>query len=68
MQTIFKVFIEFVTILLLFQEACGILAFWPGIKPGFPALEGNALPLDHQGSPRSYYPHFAGKEAEAQGW
>ena len=46
MWTIFKVFIEFVTILLLFH----VLVFWPqsiwnfstqpGIKPAPPALEG----------------------------
>ena len=42
--TIFKVFIEFVTILLLFYvfwpEACGLLAHQSGIKPAPPALEG----------------------------
>ena len=50
MWTIFKVFIEFVTILLLFyvfgffgHEACGILAPWPGIEPIPPALEGKVL-------------------------
>ena len=43
--TIFKVFIEFVTILLLFyvREACGISAPRPGIKPAPPALEGEVL-------------------------
>ena len=25
------------------REACGILAPWPGIKPAFPALEGEVL-------------------------
>ena len=44
--TIFKVFIEFVTILHLFWflggKACGILAPWPGIEPAPPALEGGA--------------------------
>ena len=46
MWTILKVFIEFVTILLLFYvlvfgpEACGILAPRPGIEPAPPALEG----------------------------
>ena len=51
---IFKVFIEFVTMLLLFyvlffgQEACGIIAPGPGIKPIPPALDGEAL--DHQRS------------------
>ena len=45
----FKVFIEFVTILLLFyvlffgQEACGILDSWPGIEPAPPALKGEVL-------------------------
>ena len=47
----FKVFIEFVTILLLFYvlifwhgcEACEILAPRPGIEPATPALEGEVL-------------------------
>ena len=45
----FKVFIEFVTILLLFyvlvfdREACGILAPRSGIEPAPPALEGKVL-------------------------
>ena len=55
MWTIFKVFIEFVTILLLSflftyffwflfgREACGILVPEPGIKPASPALEGRVL-------------------------
>ena len=50
MWTIFKVFIEFVTILLLFSvfwffgcKACGILAPQPGIEPALPALEGEVL-------------------------
>ena len=47
MWTIFKVFIEFVTILLLFyvlgHEACGILAPQPGIEPAPPAQEGKVL-------------------------
>ena len=56
MWTIFKVFIEFVTILLLFyvsvfclfvclfsREACGILPPQPGIEPEPPALEGKVL-------------------------
>ena len=48
MWTIFKVFIEFVTtLLLLFMffgcEACGILASQPGIEPVPPALEGEVL-------------------------
>ena len=50
MWTTFKVFIEFVTILLLFYgfwflgpKAYGILAPQPGIKPTPPALEGKVL-------------------------
>ena len=50
MWTIFKVFIEFVKILLLFfmfwffgPEACGILARRPGIEPASPALEDEVL-------------------------
>ena len=49
MWTIFKVFIEFITIMLLFYvlafgpEACGILASRPGIEPTPPALEGEVL-------------------------
>ena len=48
MWTIFKVFIVFVTMLLLFyalssfaHKACGISAPQPGIKPTAPALEGS---------------------------
>ena len=49
MWTIFKVFIEFVTIFLLFYvlvfgcETCGILAPQPGIELTPPALEGKVL-------------------------
>ena len=50
MWTIFKVFIEIITILLLFyvlgffwSQTCEILAPWLGIEPTFPALEGEAL-------------------------
>ena len=50
MQTVFKVFIEFVTTLLLFYdffffdpEAWEILAPSSGIKPAHPALEGEVL-------------------------
>ena len=64
MRTIFKVFVEFVTILLLFfmfwffgLEACGILAPWPRIQPTTPVLEVELLisrlpgkSLDHFGS------------------
>ena len=45
--TIFKVFIEFVTVLLLFRffglQACSVLAPWSGIKSTPPALEGEVL-------------------------
>ena len=54
MWTIFKIFIEFVTILLLFSvlvsfffvfghEACGISAPRQGVKPAPTALEGEVL-------------------------
>ena len=50
MWTIFKVFIECVTVLLLLfmlcffgHKACGILAPQPGSKPALPALEGEVL-------------------------
>ena len=50
MWTIFKVFIEFVTILLPFfmfwffgHKACGILASQPGTEPTPPALEGEVF-------------------------
>ena len=48
MWTIFKVFIEFVTILLVLfwffgHEACGIIAPRPGIEPAPSALEGEVL-------------------------
>ena len=45
----FRVFIKFVTILLLFyvlvlgHEACGILASWPGVNLTPPASEGKVL-------------------------
>ena len=46
-MTSFKIFIEFVTVLLLFYvfglEACGISAPRSGIKPPPPTLEGDAL-------------------------
>ena len=58
MWTIFKVFIEFVPILLLFlyfgffgREACGILAPQPGIEPAPPALEGEVLTTGPPGNP-----------------
>ena len=50
MWTIFKVFTEFVTILLLFfmscvfgHEACGTLVTQPGMELVLPALEGEVL-------------------------
>ena len=53
MWTMFKVFIEFVTKLILFSDwfvlfffgcvACGVLGPRPGIKPGPFALEGTVL-------------------------
>ena len=49
MWTIFKVFIEFFTIFLLFyvccfgHEACGILGPWSGMEPIPPALEDEVL-------------------------
>ena len=51
MWTIFKVFIEFVTVLLLFyifclvHEACGILALQPRIGPLPPARQVKVLTL-----------------------
>ena len=53
MQTIFKVFIEFVTILLLLwffgHKACGILASQPGMDPTPPALKGEVLTIGSPG-------------------
>ena len=53
MQTIFKGFIELVTLFFFFfffsnfwifgHEACEILALWPGTQPTTPALEGEVL-------------------------
>ena len=60
MCTIFKVFIEFVTILLLLyvfcfgHEACGILALRPGIKPTPPALKGEVLTTGPPGKSLEY--------------
>ena len=57
--TIFKVFIEFVTLLFLFNgllfpmEACGISASWPGIEAPPPAWEGGVLTTGPPGSPSS---------------
>ena len=57
----FKVFIEFVKILLLFYvfwffgcEACGILAPWPRIKPTPPALEGKVSTTGPPGKSPKY--------------
>ena len=56
MWTIFKVFIAFVIILLLFyvlvlgHKACGISSPQPGIEPGPPALEGKVLTTGPQAS------------------
>ena len=56
MWTIFKVFIEFVTILPLFYvfwffgpEECGILALQPGIESAPPELEGKVLTIGEPG-------------------
>ena len=55
MWTTFKVFIEFVTILLLFfflcfgPKECGILAPWPEIESTLPALEGKVLTTGQPG-------------------
>ena len=60
MWTIFKVFIEFVTICFCFmfwyfgQEACEILAPWPGIEPTPPALENEVLGTGLQGKSRLF--------------
>ena len=56
MWTIFKVFIELVTIVLLFYvlglfglEVYGILAPRPGIEPALPSLEGGVLTIGPPG-------------------
>ena len=55
MWAIFKVFIDFVAILLHFMfcffghEACGILAPKPRIEPTAPALEGEVLTTEQPG-------------------
>ena len=61
MWTIFKVFTEFVTILLLFyafwffrREACEILALRPGIEPAPPALEGEVLTTGLPGKSQTF--------------
>ena len=57
--TIFKVFIQSVTIWLLLSmfwdfgpNACGFLAPRPVVETVPPALEGKSYPLDQQGSPQ----------------
>ena len=60
MWTIFKVFIEFVTILLLFyvlvldHKACRILAPRPGFEPTPPALEAEVLTTGAPGKSQSF--------------
>ena len=67
---VFKVFIEFVTVLLLLfmfwffgSETCGILTPWLGIKPIFPAWEGEVLAPGLPGKPlnnlKISFRHFA---------
>ena len=58
MWSIFKVFIEFVTLLLLLyvlvfcpQDMCGILASQPETDPTPPALEGKVSTTGPPGSP-----------------
>ena len=60
MSTIFKVFIGFVTILLLFHildlgpKAYGILAPWPGVEHAPPAMESKVLTTGSPGkSPKT---------------
>ena len=62
----FKVFIEFVTILLLFLcfdffgcKACGILAPQPGIEPTPPAVEGEVLTTGLPGKSPHLVPTFS---------
>ena len=61
MWTILKVFVESVTILLLFfvwffhRKACGILAPQVEIEPIPPALERKCEPLDRQGTLSSHF-------------
>ena len=61
MQTIFKVFNEFVTILFLFMfqffghETCGILAPLPGIETTTPALEGSLNHWTARQVPKPYF-------------
>ena len=61
MWTIFKVFIKFVTILLLFyallfgHEAGGILPPQPGLEPAPPALEGEVLTTGPPGKSHKFW-------------
>ena len=61
MWTIFKVFIKYVTILLLVytlrfgHEACGILPSQPGLEPAPPALEDEALTIGPPGKSRKFW-------------
>ena len=66
----FKVFIEFVTILLPFffslfwffgPKACGVLAPWPGIEPTHPALEGEILTTGPPGKSSHVSLHAGGR-------
>ena len=67
----FKVFIDFVTILLLFyvlffgHKACGILALQPGIRPVSPELEGDVLTPGPPGKSLSF--QFKGVQAGTPG-
>jgi len=47
------------------HKACEILAPQPGIEPAPPALKGEALTSDHQGSPHS---NFFMKSTVQEGW
>ena len=74
MWTIFKVFIEFVTILLLFYvfwffglKARGILAPQPGIEPAPPAPEGEVLTTEPPGKSLFWVLTLKGKQ-NSQKW
>ena len=67
-EPFYKVSIEFLTILGLFYilfccfvfgpEVCGILAPPSGTEPISPSLEGDGLPLDHQGNPLQFFLNY----------